>query len=51
MDLLKWFIYFLIKRMSGGTFKNDVIFNKELAEDLTNYLLGNLRKEKYTHLL
>ena len=33
MDLLQWFINFLIKR-SGGTLKNEIISNKELAEEL-----------------
>ena len=31
--------------------KNEVISNKELAEELHKQLLENLRKEKYTHQL
>ena len=41
MDLLEWFIDFLIKKTSGSCMKN--ISNKELAEE-------NLIKENYTHL-
>ena len=51
VDLLKWFINFLIKKTSGETVKNENIFNKELAEDYTNQLLKDSRKEKYNHLL
>ena len=28
VDLLQWFINFLIKKTSGGTIKNEVISNK-----------------------
>ena len=34
MDLLQWYINCLIKRTSGGTVKNKIISNKELAEEL-----------------
>ena len=34
MDLLQWYINCLIKRTSGGTVKNEIISNKESAEEL-----------------
>ena len=33
-DLLQWFINFLNRKTSGGTVKNEIISNKELAEEL-----------------
>ena len=42
---------FFDKKNSGEIAKNENISKKELAEKLTNQLLQNLRKEKYTHLL
>ena len=47
MDLLQWFIIFLIKNTSGSGIKNETISRK----NYTNQLLENLIKEKYTHLL
>ena len=41
---------FFDKKTSGGIVKNEIISIKEFAE-LSNQLLENLRKEKYTHLL
>ena len=32
--LLQWFINFLIKETSGSGIKNEIISNKELAEEL-----------------
>ena len=38
LDLLQWFINFLIKKTSTGTVKNEIISNKELTEEAqTNY--------------
>ena len=51
VEFLQWSINFLIKKTSGSGIKNENISNKELAEELQNQLLENLRKEKYTHLL
>ena len=53
VDLLQWFINFLIKKSSGGTVKNEIIFDemklfliKNYQKNYTNQLLENLRKEK-----
>ena len=43
VDLLKWFINFLIKKTSGSAFKNENISNEELAEEL--HKLENLIEE------
>ena len=59
VDLLQWFIYFLIKKTLGGAarlaiksaIKNENISNKELAEELQKPIIKKLIKEKYTHLL
>ena len=42
-------IYKLLKKKktSGGTVKNEIISNKELAEELHKPILEDLRKEKY----
>ena len=41
-------IYKLLKKKtSGGTVKNEITSNKELAEELHKPILENLRKEKY----
>ena len=42
---------FFDKKTSGGAVKNENMLNQELAEELTNQLLENLKNEKYTHLL
>ena len=42
---------FFDKKNYGGTVTNEIIFNKELAEELHKPLLENLRKEKYAHFL
>ena len=47
--LLQWFINFLIKETSGSGIKNEIISNKELAEELHKPSLETFRKEKYTH--
>ena len=36
---------------SGGTIRNEIISNKELAEEFYKPILENLIKEKYTHIL
>ena len=53
VDLLQWFINFLIKKSSGGTVKNEIILDemklfliKNYQKNYTNQLLENLRKEK-----
>ena len=46
LDLLQWFINFSIKKNSGGTFKNEVISNKELAEELHKPIIRNFEKRK-----
>ena len=40
--LLQWFINFLIKKTSGGAIKNEIISNKELAEELQNSITRKL---------
>ena len=47
--LLQWFINFLIKETSGSGIKNEIISNKELAEELHKPSLETFRKEEYTH--
>ena len=42
MGLLQWFINFLIKKTSGGTVKNEIISNKELAEQYLELGKGNV---------
>ena len=44
MELLQWFINFVMKKKSGNGIKNDNMFNKELAEELPNQLLKHLIK-------
>ena len=34
VELLQWFINFLIKKTAGGIVKNEIISNKELKEEL-----------------
>ena len=43
---------FFAKKTSSGTVKNEIISNKELAEELHKLRKEeHLRKEKYNHLL
>ena len=44
--LLQWFINFLIKKTSGGAIKNEIISNKELAEELQNSIIRKFKKRK-----
>ena len=46
VDLLQWFINFYIKRNSGGTFKNEIISNKELEEELPKPIIRKFKKKK-----
>ena len=46
VDLLQWFINFLIKKTSGGGIKNDNITNKELAEELPKRIIRKFNKRK-----
>ena len=41
----------LVNITSGGTIRNEIISNKELAEELRKPILENLIKEKYIQLL
>ena len=42
---------FFDKKTSGATIKNEIISNKELAEELHKPIIRKFEKEKYTHLL
>ena len=43
---------FFYKKTSGGTVKNEIISNKELAEELHKPIIRKFdKKGKYTHLL
>ena len=46
VDLLQWFINFLIKKTSAETVKNVIISNKKLAEDLHKSIIRKLEKRK-----
>ena len=46
IDLLQWFINFLIKKTLEGTVKNEIISNKDLAEELLKPTIGKFGKEK-----
>ena len=46
VDLLQWFIIFLIKETSGGAIKNENISNKELAEKLHIPIIRKFKKRK-----
>ena len=46
MDLLKLYINFYIKKTSGGTIKNKIISNKELAEELQKPIVIKFNKRK-----
>ena len=46
MGLLQWMINFLIKQISGGTVKNEIISNKELAEELHKPIIRKFKKIK-----
>ena len=46
VDLLQWSINFYIKKTSGGTIKNKIISNKELAEELQKPIILIFNKRK-----
>ena len=46
VNLLQWSIIFLIKKTSGGTVKNEIISNKELAEELNKPIIRKFKKRK-----
>ena len=46
-DLLLWFINFFDKTSTGSGVNIRSEFNKQLAEEFTNQLLENLKKEKF----
>ena len=46
VDWLQWFIRFFDKKTSGNGFKNKNISNKELAEELQEPIIGNIKKRK-----
>ena len=52
LDLLQWFTNFLIKNSSNSSIKNEIVSNKELAEELHKSIITKIvNKEKYTQLL
>ena len=46
MVLLQWFIHFLIKKISGSRIENEIISNKELAEELHKPIVRKFKKRK-----
>ena len=46
VDLLQWFIKFLIKKTSGTGSKNENISNKELAEELHKPIIRKFNKRQ-----
>ena len=51
MELLQWFIIFFIKEPSCIIVKNEIISNKELAEELDKPIIKkDFTKEKCTHI-
>ena len=52
VDLLQWLTNFLIKNSSNSSIKNEIVSNKELAEELYKSIITKIvNKEKYTQLL
>ena len=41
---------FFDKKISGGTVKNEIISNKELAEELRKLITRKFERKKYIHL-
>ena len=48
VDLLQWFLIFLIKKTSGRGIKNKYISNKELAKELHRPIIRNFNIKKST---
>ena len=46
VELLQWLINVLIKKTSGETVKNEIISNKELAEELHKPIIRKFEKRK-----
>ena len=46
MELLQWFTSFLIKKTSRSSIKNEIISNKELAEELHKPIIRKFKKRK-----
>ena len=46
MDLLQWFIIFFDKKTSRETVKNEIVSNKELAEELHKPIIKKYEKRK-----
>ena len=46
VDLLQWFINFLVKKTSGSGIKNKNISNRELAEELHKPFIRKINKRK-----
>ena len=46
VKLLLWFINFYIKKISGGTSKNENVFNEELTGDLRKQIIRKFDKRK-----
>ena len=46
VDLLQWFINFLLKKTSGSGIKNKNIFNRELVEELRKSFIRKINKRK-----
>ena len=46
VDLLQWSINFLIKNLLIGGIKNEIISNKELAEELHKPIIKKFKKRK-----
>ena len=46
VDLLQWFINFLIKKSSGGTVKKENIYNKVLVKELHKPIVREFSKRK-----
>ena len=46
VDLLQWFINFLIKKSTCGAVKNKIMFNKESAEELHDLIIRKFEKRK-----
>ena len=48
LDLLQWFINFLIKKSYGGAIKNEITSSKKLAEELHKPTIRQFETEKST---
>ena len=49
MELLQWFINLLIKKLK--TVKNEIIYNKELAEELDKPIVRKFNKRAVHYIL